>query len=133
DFDTVLRVHLYGTAHVCKAAWSRMRDAGYGRIVNTTSSSGLFGNFGQANYAAAKMGLVGLTKTLAQEGAKYHIKCNAIAPVARSRMTDAILPPDALARLDPECVAPLVAYLCSESLNESGQVYSAGAGYVSRV
>lgn len=133
DWHKVISVHLSGTFFVSKAAFPLLRENGYGRIVNTTSAAGLYGNFGQANYSAAKMGIVGLTKTLAQEGAKYDIKSNVIAPVAKSRMTETILPPDLLAKLQPEAVAPLVAYLASDQCQESGQIYAVGGGYVSRV
>ncbi len=133
QWDAVLAVHLAGTMHVSHAAWPHLREQGYGRIVNTTSVAGLFGNFGQANYGAAKMGIVGLTKVLAIEGAKKNIKVNAIAPIARSRMTEALLPEAILAKLEPERVSPVVAYLASERCPVSGQVLSAGGGYVSRI
>jgi NAD(P)-dependent dehydrogenase (short-subunit alcohol dehydrogenase family) len=133
DWDSVLRVHLNGTMYVTHAAWPHMRDAKYGRVVTTASAAGLYGNFGQANYAAAKLGIVGLTKTLAQEGAKYNVRANAIAPVAKSRMTETILDAATLAKLEPSLVSPLVAYLASDRCEDSGQVYAVGGGYVSRV
>ncbi len=133
DWEAVMRVHLDGTMFVSRAAWPHMRQAGYGRIVNTTSAAGLYGNFGQANYAAAKMGIVGLTKTLAQEGKKYDIRANVIAPVAKSRMTETILDAATLEKLEPRLVSPLVAYLASDRCADSGQVYAVGGGYVSRV
>lgn len=133
DWDAVLRVHLGGTMYVTRAAWPHLRHQTFGRIVNTTSAAGLYGNFGQANYAAAKMGIVGLTKTLAQEGKKYDIRANVIAPVAKSRMTETILDAATLAKLEPKLVSPLVAYLASEQCAETGEVYAVGGGYVSRV
>jgi NAD(P)-dependent dehydrogenase (short-subunit alcohol dehydrogenase family) len=132
-WDSVIRVHLTGTMLVSKAAWPHLRDNGWGRVVNTTSAAGLYGNFGQANYSAAKMGIVGLSKTLAHEGAKYAIKVNVIAPVAKSRMTETILPPPVLETIRPEAVSPVVAYLCSDRCEETAQVYAVGGGYVARV
>ena len=125
QLDLVVKVHLYGAFHVARAAWNHLKEQGYGRIVNTTSGSGLYGNFGQSNYSAAKMGQVGLTRTLAIEGAKYGITANVIAPVAKSRMTEDIMPPQLLEKLEPEYVSPLVAYLASESCTESGKIMEA--------
>ncbi|MDQ4129722.1 MAG: SDR family oxidoreductase [Actinomycetota bacterium] len=133
QLDAVMKVHLYGAFHVTRAAWPHLREQAYGRIVNTTSGSGLYGNFGQSNYAAAKMGLVGLTRTLAQEGVKYGITCNAVAPIAASRMTADILPPQLLERLEPTWVSPLVAYLVSMECTDTGRIFYAGGGYYSRV
>lgn len=133
DWGKVLQVHLAGSMYVTKAAWPLLREGNYGRVVFTTSAAGLYGNFGQANYSAAKMGIVGLAKTLGQEGGKYNIKSNVIAPIAKSRMTETIMPPDVLAKLLPEYVSPLVAYLASEQCTDTGQVYAVGGGYVSRV
>lgn len=133
QLDLVVKVHLYGAFHVARAAWNHLKDQGYGRIINTTSGSGLYGNFGQSNYSAAKMGQVGLTRTLAIEGAKYGITANVIAPIAASRMTEDIMPPQLLEKLEPEYVSPLVAYLASESCTESGKIYSVGGGYMARV
>ena len=132
QLNPVLDVHLRGAFYVTQPAWQLMRDQGYGRIVNTSSGAGIFGNFGQTNYGAAKMGLVGLTRVLAIEGAKNNIKANAIAPVARTRMTEDILGP-AAEKLAPELVTPVVTYLAHEDCPVSGEVYSVGGGRVARV
>eukprot|EP00455_Lapot_gusevi_P021780 TRINITY_DN2276_c0_g3_i1.p1 TRINITY_DN2276_c0_g3~~TRINITY_DN2276_c0_g3_i1.p1 ORF type:complete len:184 (-),score=64.60 TRINITY_DN2276_c0_g3_i1:190-741(-) len=110
-----------------------MRDQKYGRIIMTTSAAGLYGNFGQANYSAAKLGLVGLANTLALEGKKFNIQVNTIAPLAASRLTETVLPPDMLQALKPEFVWPLVGVLCHDSCKESGSVFELGAGWVSKV
>ncbi len=133
QLDLVLKVHLYGAFHVARAAWNHLKEQGYGRIINTTSGSGLYGNFGQSNYSAGKMGQVGLTRTLAIEGAKYGITANVIAPAATSRMTEDIFPPQLLEKLEPEYVSPLVAYLASETCTDTGRIYSVGGGYMARV
>src|ERR687898_487248 len=130
--DPVLDVHLRGAFNVTQPAWETMREQGYGRIVNTSSGAGVFGNFGQANYGAAKMGLVGLTRVLAVEGAKSNIKVNAIAPVAKTRMTEDVLGPLA-DKLLPESVTPLVVFLVHEDCPVTGEVYSLGGGRVARV
>ncbi|MFN8228519.1 MAG: SDR family oxidoreductase [Mycobacterium sp.] len=132
SWDAVLKVHLYGGFNVIRAAWPHFREQSFGRVVVATSTSGLFGNFGQANYGAAKLGLVGLINTLAQEGAKYNIKANALAPIAATRMTEDILPPEVLKNLTPEFVAPVMAYLCTEEVPDTGSVFIVGGGKVQR-
>jgi NAD(P)-dependent dehydrogenase (short-subunit alcohol dehydrogenase family) len=132
NWDAVLKVHLYGGYHVVRAAWPHFREQSFGRVVVATSTSGLFGNFGQANYSAAKLGLVGLINTLAQEGAKYNIKANAVAPIAATRMTEDILPPEVFQKLTPEYVAPVVGYLCSEEVPDTASIFIVGGGKVQR-
>jgi NAD(P)-dependent dehydrogenase (short-subunit alcohol dehydrogenase family) len=130
--EPVLLVHLIGAFNVTVPAWRHLRAAGYGRVVNTTSASGLFGNFGQANYGAAKAGLVGLTRSLAVEGRKVGISVNAISPMASTRMTQKLLG-DNGELLAPEQVSPVVAYLCHRDCRITGQVLSVGGGHVSAV
>ena len=129
---SVIDVHLMGALYVSQPAYRLMRQQGYGRIVNTSSASGLFGNFGQANYGAAKAGLAGLTRVLALEGASRGIKDNAIAPIAATRMTQDILG-DLAARVSPESVSPLVAYLAHEQCSVNGHVYSVAGGRIARI
>ena len=127
DFEFVLGVHLMGTVKPAKAVWEIMRTQNYGRIVCTTSSSGLYGNFGQSNYGAAKLGIIGFMNTLKLEGQKNNIHVNAIAPVAATRMTENLMPPEILERLKPEYVTPGVVFLCSEEA-PTGCILTAGAG-----
>ncbi|NBN88729.1 MAG: SDR family oxidoreductase [Actinobacteria bacterium] len=130
--NPVFDVHLKGAFHVTQPAWVLMREQGYGRIISTSSAAGIFGNFGQTNYGAAKLGLVGFTRVLAVEGAKYNIKANAIAPLALTRMTEDLM--GALAdKLDPSQVSPIVAWLAHEDCPVTGQVYSVGGGRVANV
>ena len=124
-WDSVIAVHLTGTFNVTRAAWPHLKEQAYGRIVSTSSAAGIFGNFGQTNYGAAKMGIVGMTRVWAQEGGKYNIRANAIAPVARTRMTEDLLGP-LVEKLDPALVSPVVAYLASEACDVSGEIYSVG-------
>ncbi|MEO3857201.1 SDR family oxidoreductase [Acrocarpospora sp. B8E8] len=133
EFDSVLAVHVRGSFLVSRAAFPHMKEQAYGRIVNTSSPAGLFGNFGQANYSTAKMGLVGLTKTLGIEGARANIKANAIAPIAWTRMTEALLPAEFEAKFTVDAISPLVAFLAHESCETSGEVFSVGGGRVARV
>lgn len=114
-------------------AWPHMRKNEYGRVIMTSSATGLYGNFGQANYGAAKAALYGFARTLAKEGEKYNIFCNTIAPVAASRMTEKVMSAELLQELKPELVAPLVAYLCHESSTENGGLFEVGAGWVAKV
>jgi NAD(P)-dependent dehydrogenase (short-subunit alcohol dehydrogenase family) len=131
-FESVISVHLLGSYYASQPAFAHMREAGYGRLVMTTSAAGLYGNFGQVNYAAAKLGLVGMAKSVAQEGAKYGIKSNAIAPVALSRMTEGLMSGAMAKAFLPEAIAPVVAYLAHEECALTGEVLSAYGGHVGR-
>jgi NAD(P)-dependent dehydrogenase (short-subunit alcohol dehydrogenase family) len=133
DFELVLKVHLLGSAYVTKAAWPHMVNQKYGRIVMTTSSSGLYGNFGQSNYGAAKLGLVGLMNTLKIEGQKADIRVNTVAPVAATRMTEGLgIPEEVMKQLKPELITPAVLFLASQDA-PTGTIIEAGAGYYSKV
>ena len=127
DFRTVIEVHLMGSVMATKAVWPIMREQGYGRIVMTTSPSGLYGNFGQTNYGAAKLGLVGFMNTLKIEGAKNNIHTNAMAPVAMTRMTEGLIPEDAGKQMGPELITPGVVYLCTEDA-PNGVILQAAGG-----
>ena len=133
DYEFVNQVHHFGTTYCIKAAWPIMRKQQYGRIVVTTSGSGTVGNFGQANYGAAKMAVNGLINVLRFEGAKYNIRLNAISPSAYTRMTESLLPPDMAPWMKPELVSPMVAYLCSEECDQNGEIMAATAGGYARV
>ncbi|HCO61867.1 MAG TPA: hypothetical protein DIT58_16955, partial [Porticoccaceae bacterium] len=133
DFDAVVDVHLSGAGYCTLAAWNHMKDANYGRIVMTTSAAGLFGNFGQGNYAAAKLGVVGLMNALKHEGAKYNINVNTVAPMALTRMTEDIMSDKIKPLVKPEFVTPVVAWFCAEENTTTGDVVEAGAGYYGKV
>lgn len=133
DFDNIIRIHLKGTFRCILAAWSFFRKQKYGRIINTGSSTGLFGNFGQANYSAAKAGIHGLTLALAKEGANYNIKVNTIAPIAATRMTKGVVPDDLIVAVPAAAIAPFVAVLASEECPDSGQIYEVGGGWAAQL
>jgi 3-hydroxy-3-methylglutaryl CoA synthase/NAD(P)-dependent dehydrogenase (short-subunit alcohol dehydrogenase family) len=132
NWKAVLAVHLNGAYHVTRPAFQAMKDSAYGRILMTTSAAGLYGNFGQTNYSAAKLALVGFMNVLKQEGLKYNIRVNTIAPIAASRLTADVMPPELFERSQPELVVPMALYLCSEICEETGAIYNAGMGYYSR-
>lgn len=132
DFEAVMNVHLTGSVNCTRAVWGQMREQQYGRIVMTSSSSGIYGNFGQTNYGAAKMALVGFMNSLALEGMKYGIRVNALSPVAATRMTEDLMPANVLALLKPESVTPAVVFLAGEEA-PTRQIVAAGAGVFARV
>ena len=133
DWDLVYRVHVEGAYKVTRAAWPHLRDQNYGRIIFTSSTSGIYGNFGQANYGMAKLGLYGLTRTLAVEGRKNNILINAIAPTGGTRMTEGLIPASVFDLLKPELVSPLVVYLGSEQCQDSAGLYEVGGGWIGKV
>ncbi len=133
DWDLIYRVHVYGSFRVTHAAWPHMRKQGYGRVVMTASAAGIYGNFGQANYSMAKLGLTGLGNTLAIEGGRKGIHVNTIAPIAGSRLTETVLPEDLIKALKPEYVSPLVLWLCHEDCKESGGLFEVGGGYFGKL
>ena len=133
DFEFVVKVHFLGTVYVTHAAWPILRSKAYGRVVVTSSNSGIYGNFGQANYGGAKLAVVGFMNALRLEGQKYNIFINALAPVAGTRMTESLMTPEMLEKIKPEFVSPMVAYLCSEQCQRTGEIWSAGAGYFARI
>ena len=131
--EPVFDVHLTGAFNVTLPAYRHMKDKLYGRIISTTSAAGLFGNFGQTNYGAAKMGLIGMTRVIALECAKYNIKANIVAPIAATAMSAGILDAEWERRLKPELVSPVVAYLAHEQCNVNGEIFSVAAGRVARI
>ena len=134
DWDLIFKVHVKGAYKCARAAWPHFRKQKYGRVINTASAAGLFGNFGQTNYSAAKLAQVGFTETLAKEGAKYNILCNVIAPIAASRMTETIMPPDILELMKPEWVVPLVAVLVhKDNTTETGSIFEVGGGHIAKL
>jgi len=133
DWDLIMKVHLKGSYSVTRAAWDIMRAKGFGRVINTGSSSGLYGSFGQVNYSAAKMAMHGLSQSLAKEGEKRNIRVNTICPLAASRMTETVLPKEVLDNIKPEYVAPLIAYLVHDSCEETGSLFEVGAGYIAKL
>ncbi len=133
DWDLIYRVHVLGTYKVTHAAWMHMRSERYGRIVNTASAAGIYGNFGQTNYAMAKLGILGFSNALAVEGKKRNIHVNTIAPIAGSRMTETVLPKEVVDALQPEYVSPLVAWLCHEDCKETGGTFEVGGGFYAKL
>merc|ERR1740117_2470733 len=132
DWDLIMKVHLKGAYSVTRAAWNIMREKKYGRIINTGSSSGIYGSFGQVNYSTAKLGLWGFTQSLAKEGEKRNIRCNCIAPLAGTRMTATVMPAEVVEALKPDYVAPFVAYFAHESCEDNGGLFEVGAGFIAK-
>jgi NAD(P)-dependent dehydrogenase (short-subunit alcohol dehydrogenase family) len=133
DWDLVYKVHVEGAYKVTRAAWPHMREQGYGRVIFTASTSGIYGNFGQSNYGMAKLGLYGLTRTLALEGRKNNILVNAIAPTGGTRMTEGLIPPQVFEQLKPELVSPLVVYLASNACEETSGLFEVGGGWMGKM
>jgi multifunctional beta-oxidation protein len=133
QFDLVVKVHLYGTRNICKAAWAGMCAQKYGRIINVTSVNGLYGQFGQSNYSAAKMGITGFSKTLSLEGAKKNIKVNVLAPGAGTAMTATVMPKNIVDAWKPDLVLPIVAFLGHEECPTTGSIFESGGGWVAQV
>ncbi|MBJ7483876.1 SDR family oxidoreductase [Brevundimonas sp.] len=133
DWSLVQNVHLNGSRSVTQAAWPILRDKGYGRVVMTTSAAAIYGNFGQANYAAAKLGILGLANALAQEGRSKNILVNTIAPIAASRMTATAFSPEFLDNLRPEAISPLVGWLAHDRCTETKGLFEVGAGYIAKL
>lgn len=133
DWDLVYRVHVEGAYKVTRAAWPHLREQGYGRVIFTASTSGIYGNFGQSNYGMAKLGLYGLTRTLALEGRKNNVLVNAIAPTGGTRMTEGLIPPQVFEQLKPELVSPLVVFLCSDRCLDTGGLFEVGGGWMGKV
>ena len=133
DWELIQRIHVNGSFRVTHAAWNHMRDRGYGRIVMTASAAGIYGNFGQANYSAAKLGLAGFASTLALEGRKRGVHVNTIAPIAGSRLTETVMPKEIVDALKPEYVSPLVLWLCHESCTETGGLFEVGGGFMAKL
>jgi len=133
DWQSIIDIHLTSAFNLTQKAFENMKNNKYGKIINTASSSGIYGNFGQTNYAAAKLGLVGLTQTVAIEGRKHNVHCNAIAPVAATRMTESLFPADMLDRLKPDYIAPLTLYLCHEDCEETGSTIEVGGGWAAKI
>ncbi len=133
DWMLIQKVHVDGAFKLTQAAWPHMLEQKFGRIINTSSAAGLYGNFGQANYGAAKLGLLGLTKTLALEGQKHNVFTNAIAPAAASRMTESLFPEAVIKGMKYEFIAPLVVKLCAESSQENGSIFEVGAGWIGKL
>ncbi|WP_137818060.1 SDR family oxidoreductase [Pseudomonas sp. 2FG] len=133
DWDLVYKVHVEGAYKVTRAAWPHLREQNYGRVIFTASTSGIYGNFGQSNYGMAKLGLYGLTRTLAIEGRKNNILVNAIAPTGGTRMTEGLIPQQVFEQLKPELVSPLVVYLGSENCQETAGLFEVGGGWIGKV